>query len=242
MIPTSIDGTDITGATIDGQDVQEITVDGQTVFSAAPAIPDSVVWQTPYDEGSGVTVADIIGSADGTINGATWKSSGLNVGGQYLEFDGNDNVDYGTPSVLDLPPGGEWTIEIAARINPGDSGTLLSKGGGSGPSRQWQLFVADYYFSRVGGAITSSNIEPSGNWEVVHLRNDFGSVEIFIDGSSVGSGSAGTATESGQTVYAGARTDGSSFNLTGDLDSPVIHDIALSNSSISDRANAYPNW
>jgi len=32
--PTSIDGTDITGATIDGQDVQEITVDGQTVFTA----------------------------------------------------------------------------------------------------------------------------------------------------------------------------------------------------------------
>jgi len=31
--PTSIDGTDITGATIDGTDVQEITVDGQTVFS-----------------------------------------------------------------------------------------------------------------------------------------------------------------------------------------------------------------
>jgi len=37
MIPTSIDGTDITGATIDGNDVQEITVDGQTVFTAVPA-------------------------------------------------------------------------------------------------------------------------------------------------------------------------------------------------------------
>jgi len=36
MPPTSIDGTDITGATIDGQDVQEITVDGQTVFTAGP--------------------------------------------------------------------------------------------------------------------------------------------------------------------------------------------------------------
>jgi len=34
MPPTSIDGTDITGATIDGTDVTEITVDGQTVFSA----------------------------------------------------------------------------------------------------------------------------------------------------------------------------------------------------------------
>ena len=31
--PTSIDGTDITGATIDGTDVQEITVDGDVVFS-----------------------------------------------------------------------------------------------------------------------------------------------------------------------------------------------------------------
>jgi len=43
MPPTSIDGTDITGATIDGTDVQEITVDGQTVFSAAVDILDSVV-------------------------------------------------------------------------------------------------------------------------------------------------------------------------------------------------------
>jgi len=36
--PTSIDGTDITGATIDGQDVEEITVDGQTVFAASNPI------------------------------------------------------------------------------------------------------------------------------------------------------------------------------------------------------------
>jgi len=40
MIPTSIDGTDITGATIDGTDVTEITVDGDVVFSAARTIVD----------------------------------------------------------------------------------------------------------------------------------------------------------------------------------------------------------
>jgi len=39
MPPTSIDGTDITGATIDGTDVQEITVDGDTVFTAGPGQP-----------------------------------------------------------------------------------------------------------------------------------------------------------------------------------------------------------
>jgi len=43
MIPTSIDGTDITGATIDGTDVQEITVDGQTVFTAAVQNPGFVI-------------------------------------------------------------------------------------------------------------------------------------------------------------------------------------------------------
>ena len=43
MAPTSIDGTEITGATIDGQDVSEITVDGETVFTA---ILDAAVWQS----------------------------------------------------------------------------------------------------------------------------------------------------------------------------------------------------
>jgi len=48
--PTSIDGTDITGATIDGQDVEEITVDGQTVFTATqPAAPASTVTSRPAD-------------------------------------------------------------------------------------------------------------------------------------------------------------------------------------------------
>jgi len=47
--PTSIDGTDITGATIDGTDVTEITVDGQTVFTAGPSIPDSADLHAHYD-------------------------------------------------------------------------------------------------------------------------------------------------------------------------------------------------
>jgi len=39
MPPTSIDGTDITGATIDGTEVEEITVDGDTVFTAQVQFP-----------------------------------------------------------------------------------------------------------------------------------------------------------------------------------------------------------
>jgi len=84
MIPTSIDGTDITGATIDGTDVQEITVDGDVVFSAGAALPtQGLLHQWDWSAASSTTsfVEDLAGSAAatgsfngfGTING---KQSG----------------------------------------------------------------------------------------------------------------------------------------------------------------------
>jgi len=80
MPPTSIDGTDITGATIDGTDVQEITVDGQTVFTAGPVVPQTGLlhnwdWSAASTTTSLVEdqegTADLTGSYDGfgTING-----------------------------------------------------------------------------------------------------------------------------------------------------------------------------
>ena len=118
--PTSIDGTDITGATIDGTDVQEITVDGDVVFSAQQlpvAYSNLVVWY-PFDSAEyGGSNADdvtaIIGGSgddtayDGTVNGATYQSSGgvtdinagLNSGG--FDFDGsNDFIEFTAPSTL----------------------------------------------------------------------------------------------------------------------------------------------
>jgi len=60
--PTSIDGTDITGATIDGTDVQEITVDGQTVFTSAPP---SLVSHYEFEN----DLTDSVGNNDLTNNG-----------------------------------------------------------------------------------------------------------------------------------------------------------------------------
>jgi hypothetical protein len=98
MPPTSIDGTDITGATIDGTDVTEITVDGQTVFTA-DALPGIYKHDWIMNEGSGTTVSDEIGNSDLTINGATWISDANKTGGTILDFDGND--DFASVSSLD---------------------------------------------------------------------------------------------------------------------------------------------
>jgi len=89
--PTSIDGTDITGATIDGTDVQEITVDGDVVFSAEslPVAYSNLVAWYPFDsaEYGGSNSDDMTAlfnpaqsgdstAYDGTVNGVTHQSSG----------------------------------------------------------------------------------------------------------------------------------------------------------------------
>ena len=100
MIPTSIDGTDITGATIDGTDVQEITVDGDTVFSAAPQIPDEQDLHARYDateltlsDGSPVsTWPDLSGNGHDLTAGTapTYDDDGIN-NLPAVVFDKNDD-------------------------------------------------------------------------------------------------------------------------------------------------------
>jgi len=107
MPPTSIDGTDITGATIDGTEVQEITVDGQTVFTAGPDIPDAGDLQVRYDateisasDGDPIsTWNDQTGNGfDLTAGNAPTFKTGVINGSPVVRFDGvNDflNVDFG---------------------------------------------------------------------------------------------------------------------------------------------------
>jgi len=94
MIPTSIDGTDITGATIDGQDVQEITVDGQTVFTSG--LPDQANIIANYD------ALALSGISDGQIVN-TWTDESGN-GRDMSPDDGTDpryetNEINGNPAV-----------------------------------------------------------------------------------------------------------------------------------------------
>jgi len=85
--PTSIDGTDITGATIDGTDVTEITVDGQTVFSA-------------------VQGADIDGFETGNINNYTGDTSDFTVQSTEV-FEGSNSLQCNDGTITtNNPPGG----------------------------------------------------------------------------------------------------------------------------------------
>jgi hypothetical protein len=108
--PTSIDGTDITGATIDGQAVQEITIDGQIVFKATetPTAYSNLVAWYPFDSSfyGGSNVSDVTAlfepaeSGDseaydaGPGSNSTYKTSGgaddLNAGPSSGYYELND--------------------------------------------------------------------------------------------------------------------------------------------------------
>jgi hypothetical protein len=93
MIPTSIDGTDITGATIDGTDVQEITVDGDVVFSAGPPAGLNMYLINPgFNSPSGVVFQFSVNNPftlDNPTNTNNTVSSGLSdARGVYMRQDG----------------------------------------------------------------------------------------------------------------------------------------------------------
>ncbi len=190
--PTSIDGTDITGATIDGQDVQEITVDGDTVFTAGPTIIDdfedgSASPDSPWNpwfsrEGSGSLSAQ-----------STFVISG-SFTGEHESF-GDFRLD---ESERDSLATGDFTFKFLMRDRSGQ---------GASP------FGSDYFkpFLRNGTDVTNSsgihNIEyryngnivddntqnQLGTWQTevvntVRYNNDFANdqYEVIFNGTSLG--------------------------------------------------------
>jgi len=125
MPPTSIDGTDITGATIDGTDVQEITVDGNTVFSAGPQPPSPGnliihvdASQESFSNNASVsTVTDFSGNGHDFTphigSNATYKTNA--IGGQPA-FEVDDDA-YKTSSSITFPT--PYSVGLVYEQNPG---------------------------------------------------------------------------------------------------------------------------
>jgi len=92
--PTSIDGTDITGATIDGQEVGEITVDGQTVFEAVPAIPQPDVGHFKADSLQFANGDSVTAWTDQSTNAVDISVSGGNPIFAANDLNGLPGVDF----------------------------------------------------------------------------------------------------------------------------------------------------
>jgi hypothetical protein len=131
MPPTSIDGTDITGATVDGTDVTEITVDGDTVFSAGPP-PAPVNRMYVADFANGLirqfdltNKFDLTGATQtGTLSVNNARDATITDSGNKLiaSSTGNDRQEmYNLSTAYDISTAGGITSTLAENFAHGSS-------------------------------------------------------------------------------------------------------------------------
>jgi hypothetical protein len=198
MPPTSIDGTDITGATIDGTDVTEITVDGQTVFTAGP-VPDSGLLQARYDfsqEDGSTPVTDLTGNGydlTGSYSGIAVTINGTQAG----RFDGTDDVLDGSWSSISAPYYFFAVVELSnagAAFDPIISGTDSDRHLIASNANQDWFIGTDAGFVTAG---VSDNLP-----HIFEGAFENGNVNLLVDGTVVVNTSL--ATNSSDNIRLGA--------------------------------------
>lgn len=221
-MPIDIDNTDVSDITIDGQNVSEVTADGQTVFTA---IPDSAVHRWPMDEGSGTTVADAIGNADITLNGAEWDSATSTwIGGRATAYNGSG--DYGVVSANRNDPGdsGSFVITLRARSISGNN-FAFSHPDTNNNNRLYvfvpesgteiAVVVGDQILTLTSNPTTDTNYRVGVKW-------DSGSITGYLNGAEAATGTySGSVTFTTQDWFFGAQKPGLLF-FDGYLDNPIM--------------------
>jgi len=215
MPPTSIDGTDITGATIDGTDVTEITVDGDTVFSAVKIVDDfedGNLNEYVGDTGSFSFSSSTVFSGTNSLElpagqGGILSDSGLanypSMGDTfevYLRFPGTDDmsVSYGTDGSLSgTVPNDGYSAQIATNgfvallRRDGGSRTFLTKSSGNTiPINTWLRleieWVNDNHTMKLFNNDTSSQITTLTTTDSTYSSND--GIAFKAGGSGGGGG------------------------------------------------------
>jgi hypothetical protein len=263
--PTSIDGTDITGATIDGQDVEEITVDGQTVFSSGPDIPASAIHRWILDDVASGTATDSVGGSDGTVNGVS-SVAGNFVGGAAGSADGNDDsIDCGTLGSFGSTLNTQHAIAFTLNTTDDSAAYLLGVVDSSGSTFAVGISRVNtdeiLYLLQDDGSTNKTILETDGfvgsdgnNHRVVVNRtgNSTANTEIYVDGSqettqpvaSDNGGSLGSISNFSLDFLLFARTSSNTGNpdnhYNGILDDVIIFDSSLSSAQISEDFNRQP--
>jgi len=253
--PTSIDGTDITGATIDGTEVTEITVDGDTVFTAGPggvASGATLLAHYPLDEGSGTTAADFTGNqGDITLeNGASFVSDADGIGGFSVDCDGIDDF-------LELNPEPTFTSSsytVMMTIDLDSSGLNQTFYSAEGDGRQvfghsrdpGTVFIKSFGIGAGGSTFNTVQASTSATTSRTRYGVEFNAnalpVAIYVNGSDVTLSSPNSNTPNGGSnpPVNFMRGNNGAGQADGKIDNIVFYDGSLSSSEVTADFNAQP--
>jgi len=245
-VPSGQTEQDYTATVASADDSASQTV---TVSSVPPSLVSHWTFDDP-DTNSG-TAVDVVGSNDGTINGATTGVSGANetyATNEAYSFDGSgDGVDFGRVG------DGLEAFSVAAWVNPdslaGDASILIRDGGTKQTDRHWALRIDDSS-GTVGLLVQdsdntkivtrSSATISTGSWS--HLVGTVGgtTATIYVDGTAEGSSSNssyGVHPTSAQPAKAAGADPGGYVYYDGEIDDARFYDKELNSTEVSNLYN-----
>jgi hypothetical protein len=245
--PTSIDGTEITGATIDGTEVQEITVDGNTVFTGLPDVPQNgnlvSVW--PIDDNDS-TVTDTVGPNDGTNVGGTFKPESTLDQDFALEILEDDFVS--TP--FDMGGFSDFSTSILVNLNVVDGSLQNFMAAGVGSGNSPMIFRSFQNVVQVGINSFSEQVNyPNsdltvGDWQLHSFTFDGNNdMTIYLDGTKKDtintSFSSLEPAPTSEPFYIGNSQTDTTRGTNGLVAQCLVWDAALTDAEHSDLATTF---
>ena len=237
MIPTSIDGTDITGATIDGTDVQEITVDGDVVFTAGADLPTRALKHrydadaiTGLSDGNNVTQwNDTAGSNDITAPSGDEPEYKTNIqnGLPVVRFAGSQVLNGGS-GITGQPD----TIFVVYKVNDSGSFQTVLDSNDSSMTNRHNIVInlnSDEFVFFAGVNLQTGVYNT--NYNIHGVIADGSSSEYRINGALEASGNPGSSGLQG--VQIGVRSD-FNFHFDGDVCEVLVYDDRLTTQEIAD--------
>lgn len=227
--------------------VEEFNSLSKPYLTVESAIPDSGgTHQWNVSEGNGTTVADSIGTLDGTTN-ATWTAETA-LGDTTLTYDATDDfTDLGTASRSALSyiwEGAAATISVWFKWDGsgGDNVIFGNEQTGSGQGFLLLKDTNDALSFRVmqsqsninGGTITS------GEWTMASVtKATNGDTEIYLDDTQVASGNVTTNPGDAQdfNICFGAADEGADRQFVGEIDLAFVDDANRGSQGIQDWYN-----
>jgi hypothetical protein len=229
------DTNELTVDTLNGLDLSAnvgspLQVDGDTVFAALD-IPDSVIHRWQFNGGSGSTANDSVGANDGAISGATYTTTSAE-GDSALQFDGTD--DYVDISNIDLLAGGfaisVWIKTTSSGNSINDAPAVIAENDSS-ENPEYRLIIQDgnIEFLSQGNQFSHTASLNDGTFHHVVVTRNSGTLEFYIDNSSVFTTTYTNTTTNNQTTRIGANgAFNSSNNFDGTMDDLAIADDGFS--------------
>jgi hypothetical protein len=222
--------------------IREADGSGEGTEPPPPGTPgaDGIAYY-PFEEGAGITTADVVGDNDGTFVGSPVWTAGKEGNG--LQFNGNSFVDVGAP-LVDTEIA-NYSVAAWVKLDSlGGFATAVSQDGESNSAYFLQYSGQDnrFAFSFVGARALAPAPPATGQWyHLVGVRDvATGSLKLYVDGQLAGTASVcgGTAGD-GNTVIGRAKYGGNDVDFwRGGIDQVHVYDRALTGTEVTELYNS----